>query len=154
MCNHEVHDWMAHVAVTIQQDQTIREALDLMGQHRVSAIPVLDDREMPVGILTIGDFMRAIDETDRVLESSYPHYDDCLWAVDFVQKRLGSDKVYHLMSELLSTATPTQSMSEAAGLMSETKLHHLLVCHKDGSLAGMLSASDFVRMVSEMELGA
>ena len=142
-----VQDWMSPIVCTIKREQPIRDALDLMGQHRISSLPVVDDGR-PEGIITIGDFMRAVDETDRVLQSTYPHFDDCLWAVELIQRRLGSDKVYTLMSELLTTSLPTQSMKDAAKIMCESDLHHLLVCCDAGTLVGILSASDFVRYVN------
>lgn len=152
ICKSQIKDWMSEITCTIDREQSVREALDLLGQHRISALPVVNSAHKPIGILTIGDFMHAIDQTGNALDESYPHFDDCLWAVDMIQRRLGSDKVYSLMSEVLTTVEPTQTMRAAAKIMCEAGLHHLLVCNEDQTLAGMLSASDFVRLVDRTTL--
>ncbi|MFQ6026651.1 MAG: HPP family protein, partial [Dehalococcoidia bacterium] len=47
---------MSAPVVTLRPDATVGEAVDLMLSHQISCLPVVDDRERLVGILTHTDF--------------------------------------------------------------------------------------------------
>ena len=59
-------DIMTLGAATIRPDASLSQALRIMIDHRISALPVLDDNRQLLGIVTEGDFVRsgvlAIDE--------------------------------------------------------------------------------------------
>ena len=66
-----------------------------------------------------------------------------------IERRLGSDKVTSLMTDVGSTVRPDQSMHTAAGIMLNNNTHHLAVCKSTGELVGILSSTDFVRFAKE-----
>tara|TARA_R110002049_G_scaffold50370_3_gene143102 strand:+ start:144534 stop:145004 length:471 start_codon:yes stop_codon:yes gene_type:complete len=144
-----VRDWMSAPLRTANQESTVRDVLEIMKQENVSSTPVIDPQGQVIGIVTLGDLARTVLSTDKLLESNYPHYDDCMWAIDLIQQRLGSDKVTSLMSENVRTIHPDQSMRAAARLMTESKISHLAVA-TDHEPLGMLSADDFVRFTAAM----
>jgi CBS domain-containing protein len=99
---------------TVGPDSSIRDAARQMRQRGVRALPVCDGERL-VGIVTDWDLARALaddgDPTDRRL-------------VEF-------------MSTDLVAAPPDATFAEAAELMADRRVHHLLV--RDGDhLAGML----------------
>lgn len=143
----EVQQWMTPLVVTIRNSATIRDAIDLLRDEHVSALPVIDDSGKFVGIVTIADFLRAVVSMDELLDSEYPHFDDCLWAVELIQRKLGTDSVSSLMTEVVATVRPDQSMYEAASILLNNQLHHLAVCSSRGELVGILSSMDFVRLI-------
>jgi CBS domain-containing protein len=147
-----VQEWMSHTPITIRSDETIRDALQLLGEKKVSALPVTNAEGLFVGIVTIADFLRAVIATDKVLDGDYPHFDDCLWAVDLIQRRLGSDKVSSVMTEVVSTISPEQTMHEAARVLIQNGVHHLPVVTSKGALVGVLSSSDFVSLVGKTSI--
>lgn len=51
-------DIMQSRVVTISDDATVQAAVRLMLQHRVSGLPVVDNKQELVGIVTEGDFLR------------------------------------------------------------------------------------------------
>src|SRR3954454_19837850 len=51
-------DIMTQNVVSVQPETTILQAADLMLQHRISGLPVLDGDSHVVGIVTEGDFLR------------------------------------------------------------------------------------------------
>jgi CBS domain-containing protein len=144
-----VQEWMSPVVITVNQDGTVRDALAKLGEHRISALPVVNAEQNFVGIVTIADFLRTVISTDQVLDSNYPHYDDCLWAVDLIQRKLGTDKVGSVMTEVVATVKPNDSMCDAARNMFGLGLHHLPVIGGNGKLVGILSSTDFVRLVGD-----
>jgi len=147
-----VRNWMSDPVDSIGPEATVRDALETMKSGNLSSVPVVDDERTVIGIVTLGDLARLVLSTDRLLDSDFPHYEDCYWAVDLIQRKLGSDRITTVMSENVATIGPNQTMREAAKQMLEQKIKHLAVC-SDQQLLGMLSASDFVRMVA-IDLGS
>ncbi len=144
-----VQEWMTPVVITVGYEDTVREALAKLGKHRISALPVVDANDNFVGIVTMADFLRAVISADCALDSEYPHFDDCLWAVDLIQRKLGSDKVGTVMTEVVATVTPEQPMCDAARKMIGLGLHHLPIVGGNGKLLGILSSTDFVKLVGD-----
>ena len=142
-----VRQWMSSSIHTLSRDATVRDVLELMKREKISSVPVVGDGGVVVGIVTIGDLARVVLSTDQLLDSDYPHYEDCFWAVDLIQRRLGGDTVTHVMTESVVSIDPEQTMAEAAMAMNSKSIRHLAVT-TNGKLIGMLSANDFVRLVA------
>ncbi|MEM9586085.1 MAG: CBS domain-containing protein [Planctomycetota bacterium] len=145
----EVQQWMSRDVQTANEIDSIQYALTRMADEKISALPVIDDQDHLLGIVTVGDVARRVLVTERLLETEYPHYEDCFWAVDLIQKNLGSDQVTALMSEVLTTISPEQTMAAAAKVMKNNHVRHLPVVTSHGKLVGMLSANDFVRLAAK-----
>ena len=134
---------MARDPVHVTPVTTVGKALDLMFDKHVSALPVVDD-DRCVGIVTATDLVVLIRAISKVLKSDYPHYDDCLWAVELVQKQAGSDPVRNIMSEVLVAATSDMPIKQAAELMIGENVHHLPVID-DEKLVGFVSSLDLIK---------
>ncbi len=134
---------MTRGPVRVGPTTTVGTALDLMFDKKISALPVVDDGHC-VGIVTATDLVVLIRAITKVLKSDYPHYDDCLWAVDLVQQQAGTDPVRNIMSEVLVEASPGMSLQQAAELMIRERVHHLPVT-EDGKLVGFVSSFDLMR---------
>ncbi|NND98496.1 MAG: CBS domain-containing protein [Pirellulaceae bacterium] len=146
----EVQELMSKAVVTVRSDETVHDVLTQFQNEKISAVPVIDPQGKFVGIVSHADLVRIVLETDAALDSHYPHYDDCLWAIDMVQRRLGSEHIYNVMTELMETIGPDDSMGKAASLMLHNRVHHLPVVQSDGKLVGMLSSTDFVELTAGM----
>lgn len=144
----EVQEVMATNVVTVMNTESVRDALNKLTEEHISAVPVIDGSGSFVGIVSVADLVRTVLATDEVLDSDYPHYEDSFWAVNLIQQRLGSDKVTRVMSEVLTTVAPDESMHHAACIMLNQRVHHLPVVNGQGRLVGMLSSTDFVRLAA------
>ena len=109
-----IADVMTRDLPTVQPGSTVREAAREMSDRGVRALPVCDGTRL-VGIVTDWDLVRALAaDTDA-----------------------GSCTLAEFMSTDLAAAPPDATFAEAAELMADRRVHHLLV--RDGEqLAGML----------------
>ncbi len=139
-----VRELMSASVITVPPTTTVGQVLDLMFEKKILALPVVQD-EQCIGIVTSTDLVVLLRSTDEILRSDYPHYDDCLWAVDLVQKKLDQDPVREIMSEVVMTTTPETTVAEVAEKMLEESVHHVPVVDDDGKLVGFLSSFDFLR---------
>jgi CBS domain-containing protein len=143
----EVHEVMSRDLHRVSPTTPVGEALDLMSEKKISALPVVDEGDHCIGIVTVTDIIALLQRTEKTLRSNYPHFDDCLWAVDLVQRNLDKDPVRNIMSEVMVTISPDLSVERAAKTMSAENVHHLPVI-TDRKLVGFLSSIDVARVVA------
>jgi CBS domain-containing protein len=123
-----VKDVMTKTVASVNVNQTIFEAAELMSSRGISCVLVTDG-EVPVGVVTERDIVGRV-----------------------VAKRKSLDlKVSVIMSSSLITVDPDASLKEAARLMSTNKIRRLPVLKKN-KLVGIISASDFVRNLGKKTL--
>lgn len=58
--NKKAHQIMARNPITITQDSSIFQAVELFNTHRISCLPVVDKNNRPVGIVSWRDILKAI----------------------------------------------------------------------------------------------
>lgn len=139
-----VRDLMSTHLTTVAPTATVGSALDLMFENKILALPVVE-HERCVGIVTSTDLVVLIRATDKLLRSDYPHYDDCLWAVELIQSKLDQDPIREIMSEVVLTTSPETAVDQVAAQMLSELIHHVPVVDDQGKLVGVLSSFDFVR---------
>lgn len=61
-----VRDAMSQSIVTARADDTLALAVDRMAMHQVHRLPVVDEHERPVGILSLNDLARRGDKDPEV----------------------------------------------------------------------------------------
>lgn len=131
---------MTRNVLTVASSTPIGKVLESMEDRHVSALPVVD-HDRCVGIVTATDLVKLIRETNAALRSGYPHYEDCLWAVDLAHRKLDQQPVREIMSVFVEKVSPETPICEAAKRLSTCAKHHLVVEDK-GKLVGFLSSWD------------
>lgn len=135
-----VADVMTREVLTVTSSTPIGKVLEIMEDGHVSSLPVVDG-EHCIGIVTATDLVRLIRETNGALRSGYPHYEDCLWAVDLAHRKLDQQPVREIMSVVDDIVSPDTPLCEAAKRLSSCSRHHLVV-EVDGKVVGFLSSWD------------
>ena len=59
--NKRVHQIMTRKPVTIAQNAEIYDAIEIFNKYNISCIPVADDEDKPVGIITWRDILKALE---------------------------------------------------------------------------------------------
>ena len=108
---------------TIEQDQSVENALRLMSGYNVSALVVMD-KEVSKGIFTERDLVRC--------------------HIIFSDKDIKEISVKEVMTSKLIVAEPNDTIEDAMGMMIKAKIRHLPVV-SDGQIKGVLSLEDLVK---------
>ena len=58
--NKKVHQIMTSKTITLAPDAEVFDAIHIFNEYDVSCIPVVDDKDIPVGIISWRDIIRAI----------------------------------------------------------------------------------------------
>jgi CBS domain-containing protein len=127
-----VSDLMHREVVTLQHDETLDLADDIMRLGRIRHLPVLEGERL-VGVLSSRDLLAA--SLSKALE------------FEPLQRRafLRAVEAKEVMTADVETATPGDSALDAGRRMLRRKIGCLLVVDEDGSFLGLLTETDLLR---------
>jgi len=58
--NKRVHQIMTRHPIVLHEDATIDDAIDLFNAHGISCIPIVNDNNKPIGIVSWRDVLKAL----------------------------------------------------------------------------------------------
>jgi CBS domain-containing protein len=127
-----VSELMRQPVVTVNLESTVKDAVVMLADDHISALPVTDVTGRMVGVLSTTDILtaeaEAEDETAR----------EALFAGTFVRD---------IMTARPLTVSPGTDVREAAQQMLYADVHRLFVTDGD-HVVGVISTSDIVRAVA------
>lgn len=121
-----VQNFMTTLPHTIGVQQSLKKAIDLMQEHQVRHLPVLDGKKL-VGVLTDRDVAVA-----RSFQGS------------------AELKVEGVMMPMTYAVTPDTSLEEVASHMAEHKYGSAVVQNRQGEVMGIFTANDALRALSDI----
>ncbi len=140
-----VKEFLSRETVTLNAGDTIHEALELMGENRVSALPVVDRNNRCVGILSAADLVDLTRDTEEDLrELDLVDLSSKRFLIDKLAHSLGNEKVQTFMSESVVTVSLETLIGKAAQEMLRNQVHHLPVVDHNDRLIGIISSMDIL----------
>jgi len=125
-----VKDLMSKDVATLDQEETIKKAVDLINSRQIGSVIVTQSGK-PVGIFSEHDVMRLIRQFAfrTAMEG---------------ETNLAALKLREVMSKPLITTNPNATITDAYDLMIQKNVRHLPVVD-GGKLIGMLAERDVFR---------
>jgi len=141
-----VKEVMSRDVVTIDAKDGIHDALDLMVENKVSALPVVDQQGRCVGILSTSDFVDVAYELDEGM-NEVEHQSEIWWNmfINNVSQNVGQQSVMDLMTENVVAVGPDELLVRAAGIMLRERVHRLPVLNDQKRLFGIISTTDVLK---------
>ena len=146
-----VGDIMTTAVLTVRPDTPVYQIARLMSEHDVSGVPVIDDNERVLGVITELDMIvrntrfkmhNFIMILDSIIYLETPkHFEERL-------KQLLGVTAREIMSTPAVTITPEATIEELAELMVDRRMNPLPVV-KDDRLIGIISRSDIIRLMAQ-----
>lgn len=145
-----VGNYMKESAIVVDNTARLTDAIRLMDDSQVSALPVVDQQGRVVGILASSDLIEMVHEIQADLGSlSFVNEK----TRDFILKILidqgDTTRVMDVMTAPVETVSPDCNLVVAAGRLNELGVHQLPVTDSEGCCVGVFSSSDLVRAVAE-----
>lgn len=134
-------DIMSRQLTTVESGTPLQEAWTLLRQRRIKALPVVDQAQHIVGIVTLADFLNAagIDWQEGIA--------DKLRA--FIRTTPAGDPgkprvVGQIMTRKVRVTSMRRHLADLIPLFGSTGHHHIPVVGDGGTLVGMITQSDLV----------
>jgi CBS domain-containing protein len=137
-----VKDLMTTPVATVGPETPFKEIVARLAEHRVSAVPVVDDRRRVLGVVS---------EADLLLKEEFPDpdLDIPLWWTKrnrLERAKAAASVARDLMTVAVVTVSPDATVAEAARRMHTAKVKRLPVVDRSGRLLGIVSRSDLLKV--------
>lgn len=130
-------DIMSRPVVTIPASARAATAWGLLKRHDVKALPVVDEAERVIGIVTRADL------ADKRMSGSAPALSNVtqLW---FKRSKISAPVVRALMNDEVRTVDATTPIVDLVPIFANYGHHHIPVLNADRKLAGMITQADLI----------
>lgn len=142
---------MTRGVISVRPDAPARQIANLLLEHRISAVPVVDETGAPIGIVSEGDLLGR-DEGDR--EARRDWWLELLAEgedlnADFVSSLRGGEHLARdLMSSPVVAVDENADTLEIARLLRSYRIKRVPVL-RDGHIVGIVSRADLLRGLAE-----
>ena len=145
-----VKDLVVRDVVCVRPDDPLSEAVSLMFENRVSAVPVVDKQRRCKGVLSTTDLVAVFlkQTSDPVEPDELGKFTDDLADASQRGSRLGSREVSDVMTEGVMTVTLEDTILVAAREMLRNRVHRLVVVDSRQRVIGILSTMDLLEAFS------
>lgn len=149
-----VADAMSRDPIVVRPETPLNEAIQILAERRISGLPVVDDTDQLVGIISETDLMWQ--ETGVTPPAYIMFLDSVIYLknpADYerdLHKALGQT-VGEVMSREPITVSPDKPLREAAQIMHDRSVHRLPVLDSQEKVIGILTRGDIVRAMAANE---
>ncbi len=138
-----VKDIMNTELITIQENTSIRDAIKIFSKNNISGVPVINQEEELVGVLSMTDILEK--------ESGHTFY-TMPYKKNFELDLIMDSKFYDqpvssIMTNDLYMVGPEDTVAKMALLMYEKKIHRVLVTEYN-KLIGIASTFDLLKLLA------
>ncbi|MFJ8193312.1 CBS domain-containing protein [Streptomyces sp. NPDC096094] len=140
MKHQKVCDLMSDAVVRVQRGTPFKEIAHLLQEYDITAVPVVDEENRPVGVVSEADLLQKMWGGDPGRST-----DDGERSRPDVGKASATDAA-GLMTSPAVCARESWSVVDAARVMARHGIKRLLVVDEAGRLIGVVSRSDLLRV--------
>jgi CBS-domain-containing membrane protein len=139
-----VEDVMTKSVAVVRDSAPFKEILGIMHARRVSALPVVDDEDRLVGIVSEADLLLKEEYADAHEDADLPLFERRARRIE--REKAAGTVASELMTTPVITIGPSATLAEAARLMHEEGVKRLPVVDAKGRVAGIVSRADLLKV--------
>ncbi len=140
-----VREVMTKNVVTIHRQEDLHEAARLLSEHRISGMPVVDDGNRVIGVISEADVLAL---AGMKKEHTFKDVLRNILAEPVPARKTGN-KVGDVMSFPPITAKADDDIGEVANILDERRIKRLPVVDGEGKLVGVIARADIVRAIGK-----
>tara|TARA_R110002020_G_scaffold402013_2_gene612213 strand:- start:1837 stop:2532 length:696 start_codon:yes stop_codon:yes gene_type:complete len=143
----KARDVMTTAVVSAPRDAKVEDAIALMLTHHVSALPVIDEQGLLVGLISEGDLMRRVRDSDAPRRSWWLELFTGAGELseDFIKAR--SHRVSDVMTRDVHSVTEDTPVGEIARLLERKRIKRVPVL-RDSRVVGIVSRANLLQALS------
>lgn len=147
----QVKDFMITKVITAKPSFTIKEILMLFVSNRIGGVPVVDDKEHLIGMVSDGDILRFLTPKPRNIISLYylVYADEAEELEEVLEAKLDTPVKEIMTKKNLETVSPDDDFEKTMRLLSQNHFKKLPVLNGAGRVIGILSRGDLVYNLSK-----
>jgi CBS domain-containing protein len=142
-------DVMVRDVVTVHPETDIADAVKLLAERDISALPVVDAQNMLVGIISEADLMHRV---EIGTEKQHPWLMESLTGARTLAEEFAKShgkKVSEIMTTDVVTASEDASLAEIASLFERHRIKRVPIV-RDGRVVGVVSQSNLIQALASV----
>jgi len=153
----KARDIMTREVVTVTEQNTLQDVVELLSKHRFGGLPVVDENYRLKGVISVTDIVHYSEKIDVVplvnLSGWVSPYADTnsLFYLRKGEDALNYTMVGDIMRRKVFTAKEDQPLNEVARLMKRRRINRVPIVDHDHILVGIVTRSDIVQGISQLE---
>ncbi len=148
----DIKDIMIKNPITIADNATVQDAIDLFSYYRIGCLPVVDPAGHLVSFLSDGDVVgfisrrtRQQDRIPQIFHATIFEADDYYKRDEDIVKELETINVMYCATKKVQFAYEDDNLAEIAALMDNRRLKHVPVVDREtNKLTGLLARRDII----------
>ena len=145
-----VKDIMNTSVKTALGNTQIKDIASTMCLNKISGVPVVDDNNKLVGIISEKDILKAMfPDVEQIMQEGY---NTDFESIEADYKNVLDKSAADLMTETVATVTPEMPLLKAASMMCVKKIRRIPVTDSENKLVGIISIGDVHKAVFQNNL--
>lgn len=143
-------DVMATNVITVRQDTPVTSIAEVLLANRISAVPVVNDKDAMVGIVSEGDLIHRVEVGTERQRSWWLELltGRELLAHEFVKSHAG--KAADVMTRRVVSVTPDTPLADIASLLEKHRIKRVPVV-MNGKLVGIVSRANLIQALVNLD---
>ena len=129
--------------VFVKKDDTLETAAEIMAHHGIAGVPVVENGEKVVGVISEKDFLFHMGGKDA--RSFMEVVTQCLRDKGCVAITLRQQRAEDIMTSPAITVREDTPLSEIANIFTKKEINRVPVTHDGGKLLGIVAREDIVK---------
>jgi len=146
-------DLMVPHIVSVPVTATVAEAVALLTEKNISAVPVLDENCQPVGVVSLSDVVAHDCQKDAYLEPGQKYYQNNHFILRlnaarprvFSVEQTEAPLVRDIMTPVVYSVARKTPASTVVDALLSLGVHRLFVTDEEGEIVGVISTLDVLR---------
>lgn len=149
-----VKEFMTKKVITIKENETIKNLFKLMDENVILGIPVVNDDDKVIGIITESDIINHFTtlKTPRGINllGSMVYLEN----LDEFNEKLKdhcAQIVKDLMTTNVITINPDANLLDAINLMSQNNITRIPITDKNNKILGIIARTDIIHQIAKLK---
>ena len=138
-------DIMTKKVISIKKQTSAKEIAEIMARHGVSGIPVIDDDEQVVGIISENDFLSRMGKKE--VKSFMNIIARCLENKGCLAVPIRNQNAEDIMTSPVITASEDTPVFDIVNLFAEKNINRVPIISQEMKLIGIVSRADALQTV-------
>lgn len=141
-------DIMTKKVVSVTRQTTLKQVAEIMAEHEISGVPVVDNEKHVIGVISEKDFLSRMSE--KKITTFMGVLAECLRSQGCAVVSIRDGKAEDIMSFPALTVKEDALLVEITGLFTEKVINRVPVVTPEGCLTGIISRGDIIRTSFEI----
>ncbi|MDR7079242.1 CBS domain-containing protein [Neobacillus niacini] len=144
----KVRDFMITKVFTVKPLNTVKELLQILNSNRIGGVPVVDDKDHLVGIVSDGDVLRYLSPKPLGVAGLVYIIEDGKFE-DVLVEKLDTPVKEIMTKRNVLFVSPDEEFEDTIRLLSRHHYKKLPVVNGAGRVVGVLSRGDIIHNISK-----